>query len=124
MNIKIEDGPAGGSTFEVDRTPMFLRLAVDEQGEFRWATGKGESLRPGENGYAYRRFARAEPGGQAMYRMVVPQPYNNQMREFAQWEQWVKEQLEPAAGKATGSNGEGKAATGEPDVPASTSAQA
>ncbi len=96
--LKFNDGPASGKTIFAKRAPLYLRVAIDADGEIDVLDQLGDVAKEGEVLFAYKEVGtrhvvecifkdRVDESG--IYSLVDIQPSDTIMRSQARWETWV-----------------------------------
>jgi hypothetical protein len=105
MNAHFLDGPASDMNVPVTRTPLLLRIAIDEAGDIRVLDRPTDIRFTGDNCYVYERVGMT--GSIAQYRGLKTQPGEFDFRTNENWLAWATRHTE--AQKA--GNGPGRRAS-------------
>lgn len=104
---RFTDGPAGGRTLLLRRSPLFLRVTRDDRGKFDALDQLHDEAEPGEAISAYRKVSddgtvhvdsteRGRRVGRwyrcATYAVVAAQPDDATMRDTEAWRGWCQAQ--------------------------------
>jgi hypothetical protein len=91
MTAFFEDGPLGGLTLPLTRTPLYLRAVLDAEGNADALDQPGDRPAPGEAVHAYRRAAAGGRG--TAYRHHPEQPADAEARDGERWRAWCRAQM-------------------------------
>lgn len=109
MSSSFYDGPAKGCHLELRRTPVFLRVVIDQQGEVDALDQLDDEAREGETVHVYHLkekpatafvCSRGRGGSScrgvriATYHFYPTQPSQDLLRDNEAWGRWVMEEIE------------------------------
>ena len=108
MCISFRDGPAAGATLMLKRAPVFIRVAIQQNGGVDALDQLTDEPEPGETLHAYRRITKPSPfhircgrgsrsGWYVMADYVVceDQPEAETMADTDRWRDWCLSQPKP-----------------------------
>jgi hypothetical protein len=91
MKATFHGGPAFDLKCELSRTPIYLRIAIDEHGEARAMDKPSEIRKTLDRIYAYRRVTMT--GEAARYEFCADQPTRDDTDTNASWEAWTAKRI-------------------------------
>lgn len=95
---RFDDGPAKGKILMLKRAPYFLRAVLSPEGKWDALDQLDDQPEAGEKLFAYEimeppGWCFIRPGGRypvARYKLVEPQPIEDQMMDEKAWAEWVQ----------------------------------